>query len=137
VVAVGAASAAAILVAAGQRPDADRGEYRPFRSVADRVASALPHPGTVLVTATRSIKGFELQSAVVYALRRRGATVLLPPDATVSFGHAYVVGRRRYDHHLMIGYDHDVPGRVIADVRVNAPSPVVGRFVVSLAPPPR
>jgi hypothetical protein len=128
------AGAAAILVAAGQPPDGDRGEYRPFRAVADRLTATLPHPGTVLVTATRSIAGFELQSAVVYALRRQGATVLLPAYATGSLGHWYVAGRRRYEQRVMIGYNEEVPGRVIARVTVRPPAPVTGQFVVSLAP---
>jgi hypothetical protein len=136
-VTLAAAAGVAILVAAGQPLDGDRGEYRPFRTVAERLAAALPHPGTVLVTATRSTAGFELQSAVVYALQRQGATVLLPAYATASLGHSYVAGRRRYDHRVIIGYNQEVPGRVIATVRVKPPAPVSGRFVVTLAPRPR
>jgi hypothetical protein len=71
---------------------------------------------------------------VVYALQRQGATVLLPAYATGSLGHWYVAGRRRYDHRVIIGYNQDVPGRVIATISVNPPAPVIGRFVVSLAP---
>jgi hypothetical protein len=67
-------------------------------------------------------------------LRRQGATVLLPAYATGSLGHWYVAGRRRYEQRVMIGYNEEVPGRVIARVTVRPPAPVTGQFVVSLAP---
>jgi hypothetical protein len=134
IAAVAAVAAVAVGFSIAQPPDADRGTYRAFRTVADRLAAALPHSGSVLVTADDSLQGFELQAAVVYALQRDGTTVLLPRSATGNLGSSYLVGARPYDRHVTIGYNHDPPGRVLARVRVDPPAPVTGRYVVSLLP---
>ena len=134
VVAVPAAALVAIVVALGLPKDADRGEYRAFGTVASRVGSALPHPGTVLVTADNTLQGFELQSAVVWALQRQGATVLLPRTATGNLGSSFLVGTRHYDHEVTIASGHEPAGQVIARVQVNRPAPITGSFVVSLLP---
>lgn len=129
-------TAVAVAVVAAQGPDIDRGEYRPFGEVDSRLASALPHPGTVLVTADASNQGFELQAEVVYALERQGATVLLPRYVTTNLGSSFVLGRRHYDHRVAIAFDHPPTGqgRVIAQVRVNPPAPAPGTFTVTLQP---
>jgi hypothetical protein len=108
-VALAIAVAGAAVVAAAEAPDPDHGEYRPFAAVTKRLGSALPHPGTVLVTA----------------------------DAG-GLGSSYAPGHRHYDHHIAIAYDHppSAGGRVIATVRVNPPAPVIGTFIVTLLPTP-
>jgi hypothetical protein len=128
----------AIVVAQAQLPDGDHGEYRPFAVVAKRLASVLRHPGTVLVTTDGTTGGFELLAEVVYALKRQGATVLLPPPDTGSLGSYYLVGHRHYDHHVAIAYNHPPAAQdhVVARVTVNPPAPAVGTFTVTLQPGP-
>jgi hypothetical protein len=124
----------ALLIGLGQPADGDRGEYRPFASVATRLAQELPHAGAVLVDADRSLQGLELGYEVVYALQRQGATPLVGRDMAGYLGSHYLVGSRRYADRLYIAFNHaGAGGRVIARVRVGPPSPVsVGVFTVSV-----
>lgn len=133
-VAVPVAGIVAIIVALGLPKDADRGEYRAFGTVAARIDAALPHPGTVLVTADSTLQGFELQTAVVWALQRHGATVLLPRAATGNLGSSFIVGNQHYDHEVTIAVGHEPSGQVLARVQVNRSAPITGHYVVSLRP---
>jgi hypothetical protein len=126
----------ALLIGFRQPADSDRGEYRPFASVAASLARALPHSGTVLVSADPTLQGLELAYEAVYALQRQGATPLVGTDLAGYLGSHYVVGARHYDDRVEIAFNHRPSrGRVIARVRVGPPSPVsVGVFTVSLGP---
>jgi hypothetical protein len=126
----------ALLIGFRQPADSDRGEYRPFASVAASLARTLPHSGTVLVSADPTLQGLELAYEAVYALQRQGATPLVGTDLAGYLGSHYVVGARHYDDRVEIAFNHRPSrGRVIARVRVGPPSPVsVGVFTVSLGP---
>ncbi|HEY3728105.1 MAG TPA: hypothetical protein VGL51_13075 [Solirubrobacteraceae bacterium] len=127
----------ALLIGFRQPLDSDRGEYKPFASVARSLARALPHSDTALVSADPTLQGLELGYTVVYALQRQGATPLVGPDLAGYLGSHYVVGDRHYNDRIELVFNHPPPSgfRVIARVRVRPPSPVsVGVFTVALGP---
>jgi hypothetical protein len=135
-VALAATAILALLISFRQPADSDRGEYRPFASVARSLAREVPHRGAVLVSADHSLQGLELGYEVVYALERQGVTPLVGVDLAGYLGSHYLVGSRRYAARLDIAFDHPpaAGSRVIARVRVSPPSPVsVGVFAVTLS----
>jgi hypothetical protein len=128
--------AIAVAVSAGQPSDGDRGEYQPFRTVANGLARSVPSRSTVYVAADHSLQGVELAAEVVYALQRHGATVYAAPELVPLIGSQYTLGRHHYQDRVDVAFNHDGPphSRLIARVRVKPPSPVsVGVFSVALA----
>ena len=129
-----AVGALAVAVAAGQSPDSDSGNYRPFRTVMTQLDAALPHPHTVLVTQDQTGGGFELGAAIVYELRRQGARVMVPAGDATVLGRWYRETHRRYDAHVLVGFGTVPAGRIIARVRVAKPASSIGTYTVALAP---
>ena len=130
-----AIGATAAIVSAGQPSDGDRGEYQPFRTVANSLVRSVSTPGPVYVADDRSLQGLELATEVVYALQRRGAVVYAAPDLVPLMGTQYALGTHRYQQRVDVAFDHDAPprSRVIARVRVLPPSPEsVGVFRVAV-----
>lgn len=80
--------AVGVLAAAGAGQDPLRSAYRPLRSMAARVEARVPRGHPVLVESGPSFTTFDVESAVVYALRHRGVAVV-SPDLAIQLGHAY------------------------------------------------
>lgn len=120
----------ALLVALSQPSDQDRGEYRSFGAAARTAVSVEHHRGPVLVTASPSYPGSELQFELVYALRLHGTRVLVPSTDAAELGKQYSVGTLRTAAGLSVTYRR-VPrtgATVISRVPVVSPSPVQPGF---------
>jgi hypothetical protein len=107
------------VVAAGKGPKPDEHMYDPTRAVVERVEAALPNPGAVHVDGP----SFGFESATIFALRRRGATV--GTEVASEMGRAYAIAGRRYDHVLTLRDSGQVPpgNRLVARVEVPPPNP--------------
>jgi hypothetical protein len=104
VAAVVAVSAIGAVVAAVQGPVGEDGVFAASRSAMQGLAEALPDPGTVRVDSAV----FELEAAVIYALRRRGADVGAG-DTSGQFGDAYDRRGRRFEHIVDVRHSGVLP----------------------------
>ncbi len=134
-------TAVGVIVGLGQAHDADRGEYRPFARLANELSISLPHPGTVLVTASPTLHGAALQHVVVnalptiaYALRRQGATVRLPSDGAATLGSQYQASPGLNANNRLVVTLGRGPGsgRVVASATVRPPASPSGTYSVVL-----
>jgi hypothetical protein len=129
-VALGGVLVVAAAVAAGQSENTQQGLYAPIRTAVERVENELPSPRSVRVDGTN----LQIGTAVVFALRRRGATVGL--DLGEQFGRSYEPANRRYDDIVDIRQGVDPPRGARLVTRVRLPPPG-STYTVSLRPGPR
>jgi hypothetical protein len=109
-------------VAAVERPDQDRPEYAPIRTVVARLASALPPADrTIRVAGSPSFTAFDFKGAIVYALRRRGLRPL-SLHGTLRLGRRYEARGRGYDGTVYVwdGPPRPRHGRLLARVALRA-----------------
>ena len=132
-----------MVVALGQGPDGDSGQYRPFGALSKRLRTMLPNPGAVLLTPDTTLRGASLRHvmvialpSLVYSLRRDGATVFVPRNASATLGSRYIAGFRHYDHHVEVSFNRPPAegSQVIATVDVRPPASPSGRYLVELLP---
>ncbi|MGH2875455.1 MAG: hypothetical protein ACRDLV_04320 [Solirubrobacteraceae bacterium] len=136
-VAVAAATAIiAVLVAAGQPADVDRGDYRPFRSAAKAVTAAVGHARSITIDAQPLFPASELAYELAYALKRDGVSVMVPPAVAAELGRSYV-SHAQGGVRLEVTYGGRMgsPGSVLATVRVHRPAFPPGVFRVTLVAP--
>jgi hypothetical protein len=112
----------AVLVTIHAGSDQRRWTYRPVRDIASRLNTLIPHQYTVLVSGS-SLVGIELQTAIIYQLRRSGYRVLADKnlDLPVRLGPSYSSDRRHDD--VLFVEDRSTPirrdARAIVSVPVN------------------
>src|SRR5205823_9563588 len=109
-------------VAAAERPDQDRPEYRPLRTVVGRVHDGLP-PGArvVRVAGSPSFTAFDFKGAIVYSLRRAGRRPVAV-RGTLRLGSRYEARDRNYNGTVYVWDGPPEPrhGRLIARVGLAA-----------------
>ena len=109
-------AAVGALVAAGGKPDRLEHLFRPARTIVDRVRAEAPAGRGVLVTGAADEVGFNVQSAVVYALRSDGVRFV---SRLQGLGTHNDPGRHPHDSVMEVADRRGGapgPGRVIARV---------------------
>jgi hypothetical protein len=112
VVAVGA------VVAAVQGPIRQEEVFDASRTAAHGLERALPNPGTVRVDSAV----LDLETAVIYSLRRRGAEIGAG-DVSVQFGREYDRRGRRFEHIVDLRHGRVLPAgaRLVARSEIGSP----------------
>lgn len=121
-----AAASAGVLVAVSADPPAQ--PFEEVRTVAARVDAALPPDGATRVDARLRIDNLfmavSVRDGIVWALRREGRDVLLPPAVAQGYGEDYGVGAFRQRLRVRV---QEPPGpRDGRVVRLLAPDPFAG-----------
>jgi hypothetical protein len=119
-----------VVLAAAGGDDLRQDYYAQVRTVADRL-EAEGVSGRVLVAVPSRSSGtdlqFDIEAAIVYALRRRG-TVVAVPDLEPRFGDSYGRSGRRYDTVLYLTTERSprLRGRLLARFEQPLSRPLVG-----------
>jgi hypothetical protein len=130
-----AAAAIALMVAAGQPGDSDRGEYRPFADAARATTTAVANAPRVFIQARPPFPSSELEDELIYALQRRGASVVVQPVAAAELGPSYAAHAPADGAVVHVTYGGAVPAgtRVLSRITVGQPAFTPGIFTVSVS----
>jgi hypothetical protein len=88
-------AAAGTVVAAGGEPERLEHAFTPARAIVDRVRAGTPPGATVAITGSTTETATDLQGAVAYALRSRGAGFVV--SSLPGIGTRYDPARRAHD----------------------------------------
>jgi hypothetical protein len=116
--AMGALAACALAVAAAERTDAHQPEFRPLRTITDRLDRAVRRGRTVLLT-QRGFAALPLEPLVKYSLWRRGVHVV-GYEGRMRLGRLYALVRHLYDLQVEVAEArHPAIGRATVLARVS------------------
>jgi hypothetical protein len=131
--AMAALTVAVVLVSIAQRPDLNRSEYGPVRRLTAQLLAHLPPGGIVsLQRSTQGFGAYDIESALLYQLRRRGRPVVSDDLAELLGTHYRAASTQR---HLTLEVAQQsssapMPPRMLASAAV----PAAGLMTVTLRP---